>query len=179
MIKPHLTGPRGWEACIACAREPATDSAQLAPREELVNLSRNIYCRIPTSIRNIFVTTCIEIIDNTLKFVKCQLLVILRRNMAEQVMPYMLPCSFYLIWLRFVAQWYLECYLCYHMNKIIRTGIWGPAVHKRILHWKAGSQLCTYGITSDALHFPCSSYLIWLKRRCSMIFGMLSMSSYQ
>ena len=89
----HLTGPRGWEACIAGTREPATDSVQLAPREELVNQSRNIYCRIPTSIRYIFVTTCIKIIDNTLKFIKCQLLVILRRNMAEQVMPCMLPCS--------------------------------------------------------------------------------------
>ena len=57
------------------------------------SISYNIYCRIPTSIRYIFVTTCIKIIDNTLKFIKCQLLVILRRNMAEQVMPCMLPCS--------------------------------------------------------------------------------------
>ena len=74
-------------------------------------------------------------------------------HMALQVMHCMSPCSSYLIWLRVVVQWYLECHLCYHINKIIRNGLWGPAVHKRTLYWEAERQLCTYGFTSNALPF--------------------------
>ena len=69
-----------------------------------------------------------------------------------QVMHCMSPYSFYLIWFRVVTQWYLKCYLGYHAIMIIINGFRWPAVHKRSFHWEAGSQLCTHGLTSDALH---------------------------
>ena len=72
-------------------------------------------------------------------------------HMALQLMHCMSPCSSYLIWLRVVVQWYLECHLCYHINTIIRNGLWGPAVRKRTLYWDARRPLCTYGFTSNAL----------------------------